>query len=36
MGMIPGASTSTQFAQTINEDFRWLANSIRDADVKVN
>jgi tripartite-type tricarboxylate transporter receptor subunit TctC len=35
-GMTPRASTSAQFAQTINEDFRWLANAIRDADVKLN
>ena len=36
IGMIPSASTPAQFGQIINEDFRWLAESIRDADVKLN
>jgi len=35
-GMTPSATTATQFGQIINEDFRWLGEAIRDADVKLN
>ncbi len=36
VGMTPVASTAARFGQTINEDFVWLAEAIRDADVKLN
>ena len=35
-GMTPVASTASQFSQIINEDFVWLAEAIRGADVKLN
>ncbi|MCX7275149.1 MAG: tripartite tricarboxylate transporter substrate binding protein [Burkholderiales bacterium] len=36
IGMIPSGSSAAQFSAVVNDDFRWLADAIRDADVKLN
>ncbi|HPU54202.1 MAG TPA: tripartite tricarboxylate transporter substrate binding protein [Burkholderiaceae bacterium] len=36
IGMIPSGSTAAQFASVVNDDFRWLAEAIKDADVKLS
>lgn len=35
IGMIPSGSSAAHFGSVVQEDFRWLADAIRDADVKL-